>query len=351
MVNLDDLLTYQQGDPAEMLGHLRRLPQQCQEAWQRGMGLFLPVSYRRIKRVVIAGMGGSAMGGDLIKALVSQEGLPVLVHRDYDLPPGIDSQTLVVLSSYSGMTEETLSSLAAALKSPGKLIVVTSGGKLKATALEQGIPVLCIDYAGPPRAALGYGFVGLLGVLCRLGLHKDKEKQVAEMIAVMEKESARLVETTPLFRNPAKGLAARLHGRLVVIYGGGFLAPVARRWKTQLNENSKSWAFFESFPELNHNAVVGLEFPQMADSLAVILLRSQLLHPRTLLRYKVTSQILTRKGIAHEILDARGQSPLAQMMHLVLLGDYVSYYLALLNEVAPAPVEAIDYLKRQLSQG
>ena len=134
-----------------------------------------------------------------------------------------------------------------------------------------------------------------------------------------------------------------------VIYGAGITAPVARRWKTQLNENSKAWSFVETLPELNHNAVVGYEYPrEMADKVFVILLRSSSLHERILLRYQITTELLTRSGVNYQVIDAEGDRPLSQMMSLVMLGDYVSYYLALLYGIDPSPVKVIDYLKAKL---
>jgi glucose/mannose-6-phosphate isomerase len=140
-------------------------------------------------------------------------------------------------------------------------------------------------------------------------------------------------------------------GRLVIIYGGGILSKVAFRWKTQFNESSKACAFSECLPELNHNAVVGYRFPSwLAERGFVVLLRSPSLHPRILMRYNVTAEILADAGIAHEVVEAKGESPLSQIMSGVLLGDYVSYYLAMLNEVDPSPVAAIDYLKGRLAE-
>jgi glucose/mannose-6-phosphate isomerase len=161
--------------------------------------------------------------------------------------------------------------------------------------------------------------------------------------------AGRLNEGIPLAQNPAKKLATKLAGHLIVVYGAGILSQVAYRWKTQFNENSKTWAFHEVFPELNHNAVVGYQFPrELAAGAFVILLGSNSINPRILVRSQLTAELLTRVGIEHEVVPAEGASPLSQMMSLVLFGDYVSCYLALLNGVDPWPVEAIDQLKEQL---
>ena len=151
--------------------------------------------------------------------------------------------------------------------------------------------------------------------------------------------------------NPAKQLANRLYGHLSVIYGADIVSAVAHRWKTQLNENSKAWAFYEVFPELNHNAVVGYQFPtELANKIVVVLLRSTSLQRRIQLRYQITCQLLDRAKVGYQIVDGDGTSPLSQMMSLVLFGDYTSYYLAILNKIDPTPVKAIAYLKEQLAK-
>jgi glucose/mannose-6-phosphate isomerase len=167
----------------------------------------------------------------------------------------------------------------------------------------------------------------------------------------MESLQEEIRETIPVAENPAKQLAKRLCGRLPVIYGSGYLAEVAHRWKTQLNENAKAWSFFEPLPELNHNAVVGYQFPEeLAERTLVVMLTSSLDHPRNKTRFHVTQEILTQRGIAHETIEARGESPLAQMLSAIHFGDYVSYYLALLYEVDSTPVKVIDYLKERLAE-
>ncbi len=310
----------------------------------------LPRDYSEVDKVVVLGMGGSAIGGDLVSSLVVPEAkLPVLVLRDYDLPAFVDDKTLVIASSYSGMTEETLSSFEQALKTESKKLVLTTGGELKSMAEKNGIPVFTFDYKGQPRAALPFSLLPILGFLQRLGLVSDKSPEVAETVRVLQELSQRINEGAPLPHNPAKQLAQKLYGHLPVIYGAGIVAEVARRWKTQINENSKAWAFYEVFPELNHNAVVGYQFPpELASRMVVVLLRSPSLRQRIKLRYQVTCQLLDRAKVRYQIVDGEGASPLSQVMSLVLFGDYVSYYLAMLYKIDPSPVEAIDYLKGEL---
>ncbi len=352
MVDLDNVLVYRQFDKSGMLKHLHEFPRQCQRAWERVLKFDLPREYAGINKVIILGMGGSAIGGEIVRRLASIETkVPVWVHRDYGLPRLVDESTLVIASSYSGETEETLSAFVESLKTPAKKLALTAGGKLKDLAEKEGVPVFVMDYQAPPRAAFPHSFVSLVGIFQKLGLLKDKSTDWLEALQVLNKLSKDLVETTPLVSNPAKQLATKLLGRIAIIYASGILSEVAQRWKTQFNENSKTWAFSDVFPELNHNTIAGYAFPpEVKDRIIVILLRSSLLHPRSLVRYEATAKLLTKAGITYEFLEAAGESALAQMMSLVLLGDYVSFYLAILNRVDPTPVDSINFLKEYLAQ-
>ncbi len=350
MTDLDSPEIYGRYDPSNMLGRIGELPQQCLKAWQSATDLPLPSDYSGVNKAVILGMGGSAIGGDLVHALaLKQGGIPILVHRDYDLPPVVDEQTLVIASSYSGNTEETISSFSRALETPAKKLAITTGGRLETLARENNVPVFCFHYVAQPRAALGYSLFSLLAIFQKLGLLSIESKDVDETTRVLGELSSRLDSKVPLYINPAKQLATKIFGRLAIIYGAGVLSPVAVRWKAQFNENSKAWAFAECFPELNHNAVVGYRFPAwLGERAFAVLLRSPSLHHRTLMRYQITSEILADAGVACEFVDAQGESSLSQMMSVLLLGDYVSYYLAMLNHIDPSPVEVIAYLKERL---
>ncbi len=353
MASLDDPMIYRQIDSSGMLSHLHEFPAQCQRAWEKIMGFDLPPKYKGIEGVIILGMGGSAIGGDLVRRLALAESkTPVWVHRDYGLPPFVDERTLVIASSYSGNTEETLSAFTQSLKTRAKKLVLTTGGKLKQLAEKEGIPVFAIDYQAPPRAAFPHSFIPLVGIFQKLGLLKDKSAELKEGLETLNKLADDLAETNPLVSNPAKQLATKLHRNVVIIYGAELLSEVARRWKTQLNENSKTMAFFELFPELNHNAAVGYDFPpEVKERVFVVLLHSSLLNPRNQLRYKATARLMTRAQIKHQMVEAMGASPLVQMMSLILFGDYVSFYLAVLNGVDPTPIDSIDFVKKYLAQG
>jgi len=339
-------------DPEDMLDRIHEVPWQCQQAWQMAEDFDLPQDYSEVNKVLVIGMGGSAIGGDLVSSLMAPEAkIPVIVYRGYDLPAFVDDSTLVIASSYSGNTEETLSAFNQALETGAKKLVITTGGKLKNIADENGVPVLTFSYRSQPRAALAFSFLPVLCFMQKLGFIGNKSTSVTSAVEVLLKLSGRIDETRPVPQNPARQLAEKLYGHLPVVYGAGLLSEVAHRWKTQINENSKAWAFYEVFPELNHNAVVGYQFPpELAEKIVVVMLRSDLLARPVQLRYEVTCQLLERAGVRYEFVDGEGTTPLSQLLSLVLFGDYVSYYLALLYRIDPSPVETINYLKEQLSR-
>jgi glucose/mannose-6-phosphate isomerase len=349
VVSLDSADLVKKLDRAKMAGHLTGLPETLYRAWQAAEAFPLPPAWQGVKRVMVLGMGGSAIAADLARGLVNPAVGELVTVRDYTLPGPLDEATLVIGSSYSGETEETLSAFKTALAVPGPRMAITTGGRLKAMAEAAGAPVFVIDYKAPPRAALAWGLLPLLSFLRRLGLVEIREEGVKALSVFIRQLSARYGDFIPERVNLAKQLARQLHKQFAVIYGGGFLAPVAFRWKTQINENSKNWAFAEALPEANHNAVNGFEWPEnIRRQGTVVILNSNLLHERVALRNLITGEILARQHVRHETVTAEGPDMLTQIMSLVFLGDWVSYYLALLNGVDPTPVDVITYLKKRL---
>jgi len=349
-VDLDKPEGYRQYDPGDMLARIRSFPHLCDQAWRLAQGFHLPEDYQRIQKIVILGMGGSAIGGDLISGLaVNESSVPITVCREYVLPRYVDKETLVIASSYSGMTEETLSAFQQACKTPAKKLAITTGGKLKNLCESLDIPVFSFDYKSSPRAALPFSFFLLLGLLQNLKVFKNKTAEAAVTIKELNALASKINEKTPSSSNPSKALAVRLNGRLPVIYGAGILGPVAQRWKTQINENSKTMAFYELFSELNHNAIVGYQLPSMIKECQVVMLDSDLLHERIRLRYEITRKLMEQAGIPYQVVKAEGSNALSQMMGLVFVGDYVSYYLAMLNGVDPTLITSIDFLKTSLA--
>ncbi len=352
MIDLDDVAYLQHVDPEGMGVRVSELPSQCREAKVLAEECSLPIEYSLVDAVVILGMGGSAIGGDLVRTLVEREcSVPIIVNRHYDLPAFVNEHVMVIASSYSGNTEETLCAFSEALKRGARPLAITTGGKLAEICTSQNLPLITFDYKSQPRAALGYSLVPLLVVLAKLNLIGDKAADLDEGIAVMERLQGEIGVQVPETDNAAKQLARRLEGQLPVVYGAEHLAAVARRWKCQFNENSKGWGFWEVLSELNHNAVVGYEFPAaLAREVRVLMLSSDLYRPRQRVRVEVTGEILAEKGVVHETIVVQGDSPLSQALWAIHFGDYVSYYLAALRGVDPTPVKTIAYLKERLAQ-
>lgn len=350
MIDLDDIAGLRTLDSQGMLGHVAAFPQQCRDAWAMVRPWQPPEWYRSIDQVVIAGMGGSAIGGDLAAAVAADRSTrPIWVHRDYDLPASVDHRTLVIASSYSGNTEETVSAFCAAHERGCPLIAIATGGQLAHLAAQWQVPLFTFVYPAQPRAALGYLLVSLLGILQTLAL-VEVEADWNETLEVLDRQAAELGPEVPQARNPAKDLATRLVGRVPVVVGSGPLAPVARRWKTQFNENSKSWAFCEVVPEMNHNALSGIHFPAGgADRFHLLFLRAEGIDPRHQRRLQLTQQILEERGIRCSQVLVRGRSPLAQVLSAVQWGDYVSCYLALLYGSDPTPIPEITRLKERMA--
>jgi glucose/mannose-6-phosphate isomerase len=351
--SLDRVAALRKLDPGGMLGALRGLPDQCREAWTKASGLKLPAAYQDIDRIVVLGMGGSAIAGDLWRVLLQRESdVPVFNVRQYDLPPFVDKQTLVIASSFSGQTEEVLSAFSQALATPAPRIAITTGGQLLTTARANGVPAFSFTYNQEPRAAIGWGLMPLLAIGQALGLMQDVGRDVDAAILALSKVAAESAENVPEAKNSAKQLARQLYEKLSVIYGAGPLLEVAHRWKTQLNETAKTWAFFEELPELHHNSIVGYGLPQAtAKETAVVFLESPtLVHPRVRLRYEFTKDLLRKEGVSVLSAEADDGCALAQMLSLVLFGDYVSTYLAFLYRVDPTPTKVIDELKAWLRE-
>ena len=349
---LDDAAERARLDPGGMGAAVAGLPDQCRAAWSEAQALDLPEDYREIDRIVVLGMGGSAIAGDVFRLLLARESaVPVLNHRHYDAPPYVDGRTLVVAASFSGNTEETRSAFEGVLGGPSKKLALTTGGKLLTTARANGVPAFVFRYEGEPRSAFGYGLMPLLAVGDKLGLMQGVGADVEEALSAMEALRSRIGEDVPLSDNASKQLAAKLAGRLPVVYGAELLTEVAHRWKTQINESSKLWAFYEQLPEANHNAIVSFELPpEVARLVFVVYLRSPDFHRRVGMHYEFSQRLLGEAGVDFQEVVAEGRSGLAQAMTSVQFGDYVSWYLALLTGVDPTPTTPIEKLRAWLAR-
>lgn len=342
---------FSQIDTENMLDHIDGLPEQLIFAYQLGMNLDLP-KMEPVNTIVVAGMGGSAIGADLLAAYaMDQLRVPFIVHRDYGLPAfAIGRDKLVVVSSHSGNTEEALSAYQVALERGCQVVVVTTGGSLAEAAEQAGTPVLRFEHTGQPRAAVGFSFGLLLVLLSRLGLIADASAEVEETHAVLTALKSRIQADVPLMQNPAKRQAGQFVGRHVMIFAGSLLAPVARRWKTQFNEVAKTFAVYEPLPEANHNTLAGIYNPpeHVRHAYGMFLAAGQE-HPRNQLRLQRTRELFMLEGIATDFFNAKGESRMSQMWSALLFGDYVAYYLAILYDMDPTSIPPITALKEAMA--
>ncbi|KUK52789.1 MAG: Bifunctional phosphoglucose/phosphomannose isomerase [Desulfotomaculum sp. 46_296] len=338
-------------DTQNMLASLWNLPDQCSEAWKIGNSVDLPAEIKADK-IVVTGLGGSAIGGDLLRVFSTNRlAVPVFVNRHYSLPLFVDQQTLIFAVSYSGNTEETLSAYHIAREKKATIIVLTTGGKLKDMAQADKIPAVTVPGGISPRAATGYLFIPMLAVLERIGLVTGISEEVAELVQQLRLLRNQLGPQVELSGNLSKQLAARLYGHIPVIWGSsGTTEVVAQRWKGQFNENTKTPAYWNVFPELNHNEIVGFETPaEILKNLFLIILRSKDDHARVQKRIEITHQEIGDKVAGVAQIQSAGDTILSRMYSLIYTGDYTSIYLALLYGIDPGPVKVIDRLKEALA--
>jgi glucose/mannose-6-phosphate isomerase len=349
---LDDRTLVERLDPSGLLGRIEALPEQCEEAWRRASAFELPKEYLDASAVVVLGMGGSAIAGDIFSALSLPGKKPVHVVRGYHLPGFVGSDALVVACSHSGSTEETLSAFDQALQAKAKVVALTMGGDLGERARKSNVPLLSYAYDGEPRSALGHQLMALLAIGQQAGCLAAQDAAVPEAAGCMRDQRGQIGGAVPSDSNPAKQLALRLQGRLPAVVGAGVLIEAAQRWKTQFNENSKCWAIWEELPELDHNTIVGFGLTKdVVRQLRVVFLSHPALNKRMQRRIELTGRALSDAGVAHERVDAMGHGPLAQVLTSIYFGDFVSYYLALLYGIDPSPVEPITKLKKGLALG
>jgi len=351
-MNLDDTKIFAELDPQNMIAEIDGLPDQLDQAWEFGKSLSLP-KWENISRVLIAGMGGSAIGADLLAAYISPLcSIPVVVHRDYDLPAWASgAETLVITASHSGNTEEILSAFESAAESGCRILAISTGGKLAAAAEDAaaGAALWLFEHKGQPRAAVGFSFGLLLAAFSHLGFIPDPEAELKDAVAAMKFQQTDLMVDIPTMENPAKRLAGQCYGRWVTVIGAGILAPVARRWKGQISELAKAWGQFEFLPEANHNTSAGVINPEdIILKNMVLFLRAKSYHPRNELRANLTKEIFMLEGLGTDFFNAKGDTPLAQLWTTLHFGDYFAYYLAMVYGVDPTPVAAIEGLKERM---
>ena len=344
---LDELDRMKLIDKSNMLLDIQTLPDQLENAWRIAEQHELP-DFNHLKGVTISGMGGSAIGADILAAYVSDIcKIPVNVFRGYTLPEWVyGSEQLVICSSHSGNTEETVSVFEGALRRNCSMVVVSRNGKISELAVQNKVCFIQFQHAGQPRSAVGFSFGILLNIFSRLGLVPEQADQIMQAADSMRKIMADIDIDVPVVKNLAKRIAGQAFDRQPVIMGAEHLEPIARRWKTQINEIAKGWAGFEFIPEANHNTLAGLEYPELVLSkLYALFLTSESYHTRNRKRFDLTFDQFMVAGLCTDKVTLPKGNKLEEIWRFLILGDYISYYLAMMYEVDPTPIESLESFK------
>ncbi len=318
---------------------VERFPEHLSEA--KPLGSDVKVS--GVDKVVVAGVGGSAISGDLLKVYCSEKAPALHVHvsRGYDVPAFTDNRTLVLAISYSGNTEETLSAVKSAMRKGAKIVAITSGGKLMQQAEQLNKQVVAVPDGIQPRAAIPYLFLPLLNVLHNAGLIPDPSTEVSAAISSLKAAAAN-------YKDRARSLAEKLVGKVPLIYSSDRMAGVAYRWKCEFNENAKIHAFSHAFPELNHNELVG--YTKLNANYYAIVLEDEADSRRIKERMRLTREIIGNKGVPSTQIVIKGEHILTRILSAIHIGDLTSVYLAKLTGVDPEPVQIIEDFKKQLGR-
>jgi glucose/mannose-6-phosphate isomerase len=353
-VDLDDLNQLGTLDSEDVLGAVERFADQCREGWEIGLGATGLPAADGIDSIVVLGMGGSGVSGDVIQSIVEPRlAIPFRVIKSYGpLPEWIGRNTLVFAVSYSGSTEETVAALEEAHSRGSRAVTISSGGPLAEMATEYGLARVTIPSGLQPRASLGYLTLPILAVLVEIGLVPQMQDEIDEAIEVLADIASRCHRKRPKDENPAKQLASRLQGRVPVVYGGsGLGATAAYRFKCDLNEYGKTPAFWHVIPELNHNEIVGWGggLDDLTRNFVLVFLRDSDEHDRIKLRFTIT-QSLIENSVADVVeISSEGTGVVARLLSLVLVTQLAAIYVGLGYGIDPGPVEVIQKLKSELS--
>ena len=345
-------MTSSSQDPQNMLKAIYDFPNHIAQAMSIGERISLKQAYGNVAAVIIAGMGGSAIGGDLCRVLILDEmPVPILVVRNYQLPVWVDASTLVICSSYSGNTEETLSVFQQARERQAQICGISTGGELTSRLRRNSYDVVTIPGGLQPRAALGFSFVPMLYLLKKGGL-LEMHFQDKLSAAVERLRNIRDSYTLERVDNPTYALARKIYRTIPILYGETEATSViALRWKGQFCENAKMLAYHNDLPEMNHNEIVGWKNNEdFFQYLSVLWIRDKADQKRVQHRQRITRQLLEPLGLAQEVIQVDGSSQLERYLHLIHFGDWVSYWCARLHGTDPTPVDRISRLKAELAK-
>lgn len=355
-VNLDDRSYIEAIDRAQSLASLEQLASQCQEVWEVGESLTIDAAYQDVDLVVVAGMGGSSLGTHIIQSVFKDElKLPIIVVPDYTMPNFVNERTLVVASSYSGTTEETIAAVKNAKEKGAKITGITSGGPLAQLLQEWEVPSLVFpttyNPSQQPRLGLGYSIFGQMILLSRCSIIPLAKQQLDEVLTAIAQAHLESGVGVPSDRNPAKLLAFEMIDRLPIITVAEHLEGTAHVFANQLDESAKTYAEYRVVPELNHHLMEGLQFPTSNQAqLLFVTVRSALYSENNQTRMRLTESVIEQNHIEYRAVDLKAPTRLAQAFELLVFGSYTSFYLAMLYGKDPSVIPWVDWFKAQLKE-
>lgn len=356
MINLDSQVDIEKFDTGKILASIRLLPDQMEQAWQDIKYLDLPKACFLAKNVVIAGMGGSALGGRIVDSLLADRvRVPIEVFTQYDLPNYVNEKTLVLVNSYSGNTEEALSMANHAIEKKARVIGVTCGGKLAKLMKKESQASYIIEPkanpSGQPRMGLGYSIATILAYLSRCGFIHLTEDDFYELVITTRKFVKEYDSDIDTSKNLAKKISKKLHQKAIILIASGHLMGVVHAFKNQLNENSKTFSTLFDLPELNHHLLEGLKYPAKTREIFHFLLFDSIFyHKRVQKRLTLTADVIEKNGHQYSLFKPRSKKKLSQIFEVLTFGSVVSFYLAALYGINPSEIPWVDYFKKKLSE-
>lgn len=357
MNTLDDLKTIRNLDKSNLLSSIQQLYLQIEQTQHDLSLIHLPNSYKNINCIVVNGMGGSRLGARVAERLFEDTlSIPIIPRGNYELPNFVNDKTLIILSSYSGNTEEILASFKIAQEKKAKILIFAESGKLAAWAKEKKIPGYYnftpqYNPCNQPRMSLGYQVLGMMLLLSKCGLIKIRNEEINNLTSYLKYLVTKFDVTIATRKNLTKQLAQKLFQKIPILVGSEFLVGSLHAWRNQLNENAKQIAVYYEIPELNHHLLEGMQFPKNnSNNLLFIFVESSLYHQRNQRRYLVTKKVLEANKIPYCSIKLEGKTKLLQAFEIIQIGSFITYYLTILNNLDPSPIPWVDFFKKELEK-
>ena len=356
MINLDEIEKIRQLDKSNVYGSVEELYKQCLHSWDDTKNLAVPESYRKVNKLLMTGMGGSGLGARIIESVYSLTlHIPLVRLNDYDLPDWVDENTLVICSSFSGTTEETVENARQSQARGAKWMAIGTGETLIELAKKYNVPYYQIiptyNPSKQPRMAMGYSIIGQLVMVSKAGFFNFTEKEVQKIDSILKKMVDELKLSVPTDKNIAKQTAQKLYGKKVVFVAARHLTAAAHVAKNQMNENAKNFSTIFAIPELNHHLMEGLQYPTSnQQDLIFVFVKSKLYPEKIQKRFEITQEVVKQNKIQTLLWRAESEDALTQAFEFIQFGGYVNFYLAMLNGLDPADIPWVDYFKTKLGQ-